>query len=63
MFAPIMRSGSIMRPIGRREREPSPTNRLSKGLARENPGEQPHGRAGVAAIDLARGAVNFRFFP
>ena len=47
----------MTRSIGRFERVEAPTSRLSKGLAGEQPGEQPHGGGGVSAIDLARRRV------
>ena len=53
----------MMRPIGRFESEPSPTSRLGKGCPASMPGEQPHRRAGVAAIDFGFRRGEFSPFP
>ena len=65
IFAPIWRSGSTMRFMGRLESEASPMSRLLNGCAGEHAGDQAHGGAGVAAfqrlerrLELAARAVH-----
>ena len=49
--APIWRSGSSTRAIGRERERSSPVSTDEKRLAREHARHQPHRRAGVAAVE------------
>ena len=55
MSAPIRRSGSTMRCIGRRESDSSPIERERAVLEGEQAGQEPRERAGVAAVDRLGG--------
>ena len=58
--APIFRSGSITRFIGRRDSDSSPINLAAERLSRDDAAQHPHGRAGVPAVELSRRRFQLR---
>ena len=53
-LAPIARSGSMIRAIGRRRSDASPSRITGNTLASDEPGEKPKAGAGVAAVEDIR---------
>ena len=63
IFAPIRRSGSMMRPIGRFERDASPTSRLSKGCPASIPASSRIVVPELPQSISAFGAAELRLLP